>query len=432
MSTDDRTLIRTPGSAAGRRPFAPLKASLICLAALLGGGGAPPDYPAMTRALGKTVAENFYDPHMRGVDWRRVTETYAKRARSVRDDAAFRALATEMMGTLKSSHTDVSAPTTPSPRATPLMVLEGDVVVHVAELSEARARGVRPGFRVLDEAALAGPLGTEAQVRVRDCAGAERTVAVRREGGLWTPPEPNFRWRKVRTAPGKTLGYLRVDAFGDDGAALADQAMQSLANTSGLIIDLRANQGGNASAVRLASYFTGEAGPGVILLGREYLQRLGRSPTPADARAAPRADRTYTTAAVGQALQDNGGAAAIWTEDLGPKRYDKPVAVLIGPETASAAEGFAWVMKLRTGAKLIGGRSQAALLSADRFEFAPGWTVRVPTAGVWAPDGEDYGDRPVEPHVTVPVDAVALCDGRDPALEEALAFVSRDAAAERR
>jgi carboxyl-terminal processing protease len=249
---------------------------------------------------------------------------------------------------------------------------------------------------------------------------------VRREAALWPPPEPSFRWRRIRTDPETTLGYLRVDAFDDDGASLADQAMTALKNTAGLVIDLRGNQGGNASAVRLASYFTGAEGPAMILLGREYLKRLGRTPTPADARAAPRADRVYTTARVGEALRANRGAVALWTEDLGDRRYTRPVVLLIGPETASAAEGFAWVMKLRSKAKLVGRRSQAALLSADRLEFAPGWKVRVPTAGVWALDGQDYGDRAIEPDVLVPVDAEALCDGRDPALEQALAILSAE------
>lgn len=403
-----------------------MKVGMTALAALHLGAAAPPDYPGMIRALGKTVADNFYDPHMRGVDWARVTSDYERRARAVSDDAQFKRLATEMMGTLKASHTDLTAPASNTPQARPPLVMEGDVIVEVAALSHARAQGLRPGFRVLDEAGLPGPLGTLAEVRVRDCGGVERAIAARRESALWPPPEPNFHWRRIRTGPGKTLGYLRIDAFGDDGAALADQAMAALKDTAGLVIDLRANQGGNASATRLASYFTGEAGPGMILLGRDYLQRLGRTPTPADARAAPRADRAYTMARIGEALNANGGAAALWTEDLGDKRYHKPVAVLIGPETASAAEGFAWVMKLRSKATLVGRRSQAALLSADRLEFAPGWRVRVPTAGVWAPDGQDYGDRAIEPDVPVPVDPAALCEGRDPALERALAIISGD------
>jgi carboxyl-terminal processing protease len=402
-----------------------MKVGTTALAALLMAGAAPPNYPAKIRTLGKTVSENFYDPHLRGVNWVGVTRDYERRAMAVRDDAEFKRLATEMMGTLKASHTDITLPSSNSPQSRPPLVLERDVIVEVAELSHARAQGLRPGFRLLDEAKLAGPLGTLAEVRVRDCAGVERTVVAKRESALWPPPEPTFRWRKIRTAPGTTLGYLKVDAFDDDGAALSDQAMEALKNTTGLVIDLRSNQGGNASALRLASYFTGEAGPGLILLGRDYLQKLGRTPTSADARRAPRADRAYTTAKVGEALKANGGAAALWTEDLGPKRYEKPVVVLIGPETASAAEGFAWVMKLRSKAKLVGRRSQAALLSADRLEFAAGWHVRVPTAGVWAPDGQDYGDRAIHPDVAVSVDAAALCEGRDPALEQALEIVER-------
>jgi carboxyl-terminal processing protease len=402
-----------------------MKVGIAALAALLLIGAAPPDYPGMIRALGKTVADNFYDPHMRGVDWTRVIEDYTRRAKTVRDDAEFKRLATEMMQTLKASHTDISAPSSNTPQVRPPLVLEGNVIVEVAALSHARAQGLRPGFRVLNEETLPGPLGSFAEVRVQDCTGAERTISARREAALWPPPEPSFSWRRIRTAPGQTLGYLRVDAFGDNGAALADQAMTTLKDTAGLIIDLRANQGGNASAMRLASYFTGDAGPGLVLLGRDYLQRLGRTPTPADARAAPRADRIYTMAKVAEALEANGGAASLWTEDLGDKRYGKPVVVLIGPETASAAEGFAWVMKLRSKATLVGRRSQAALLSADRLEFTPGWRVRVPTAGVWAPDGKDYGDRAIDPHVTMPVNATALCEGRDPELERALAIVSK-------
>lgn len=403
-----------------------MRVGLIAAASFLLTGAAPPDYSAMIRTLGKTVADNFYDPHMRGVNWAQVTREYERRAKAVRDDAEFKRLASEMMGNLKASHTDLTTPSSSPSSARPPVVLEGDVIVEVAELSHARAQGLRPGFRVLEETKLPGSLGTLAEVRVRDCDGVQRTVAVRRESALWPPPEPSFRWRRIRIAPDKTLGYLRVDAFDDDGAALADQAMEALKGTSGLVIDLRSNQGGNASALRLASYFTGEAGPGLILLGQSYLRKLGRSPTPTDARAAPRADRAYTTAKVGEALEVNGGAAALWTEDLGARRYEKPVVVLIGPETASAAEGFAWVMKLRSKATLVGRRSQAALLSADRMEFAPGWRVRVPTAGVWAPDGQDYGDRAVEPHVYVPVNATALCQGRDPELEQALSIVSRN------
>ena len=37
---------------------------------------------------------------------------------------------------------------------------------------------------------------------------------------------------------------------------------------------------------------------------------------------------------------------------------------------------------------------------------------------------KDYGDSVIEPDVAVPLDEAALCEGRKPALERALAIIS--------
>jgi carboxyl-terminal processing protease len=393
------------------------------------------DYSGWIGALSKVVAENFYDPHLRGVDWQALTRTYQIRARGVSSDAEFRKLAAEMMSSLGTSHTDVLPPSRGGPGAAPaayatpairFVAKSGEgLVTEVAALSDARAKGLQPGFSVRNMAELGGELGSEARLAVRDCAGLDRRIAARRESAFWPPAQPAFRWLRMRTSPTTTYGYLRVDAFDDKGAELADQAMADLGNTQGLIIDLRSNGGGNASAARLASYFVAEAGPAVILLDRSYIQALGRTPTKADALAARKVERTYTTAKVWEALRANRGGIAIWTEDMGAKLYKKPVAVLIGPDTGSAAEGFAWIMKLRSPATLVGERTAGALLSAQTLEFGDGWSVRVPMAGVWGPDGTDYGDKAVIPHLQVSPERETLCAGRDKQLEAALQVISR-------
>jgi hypothetical protein len=121
-----------------------MKVALVALGSVLLAGAAPADYPGMIRQLGKTVADNFYDPHMRGIDWANVIKDYERRAKAVRDDASFRQLASQMMKTLNVSHSDVSAPAAASSQASPPIVLEGDVIVEVAELSHARSQGLRP------------------------------------------------------------------------------------------------------------------------------------------------------------------------------------------------------------------------------------------------------------------------------------------------
>ena len=89
----------------------------------------------------------------------------------------------------------------------------------------------------------------------------------------------------------------------------------------------------------------------------------------------------------------------LMVEDLGAQRYAGPVAILIGPETGSAAEGFAWGAREQSEAVLVGRETAGALLSAERLELPGGWAVTLPVHGTWGPDGRDYGDKRVPPHV---------------------------------
>jgi len=97
--------------------------------------------------------------------------------------------------------------------------------------------------------------------------------------------------------------------------------------------------------------------------------------------------------------------------------------VLIGPGTGSAAEGFAWGMKMRSHARLIGEPTAGAILSGEDFEIAPGWRLTVPVADLWSPTAEDLGDKPVTPHEALRETRANLCAGRDLAAARALAIL---------
>jgi carboxyl-terminal processing protease len=259
-----------------------------------------------------------------------------------------------------------------------------------------------------------------ATLQVEGCDRRTRTVQVRRERAFWPPLEPSFRWSSVTVRPNFKIGYLKADRFDDGSDALADAAMAALADTQGLVIDIRDNSGGNMSVLRLGSYFSEGVQPAVVLLSRPYLAALGRPATKADVLAAPRVDRAYTTAAVIKTLQDNRGGAAFYSEDLGPKAYRKPVVVLIGPDSGSAADGFAWYMRTMTKARLVGAPTAGVLLSSEPFPLSGGWVLTVPTAGIWKADGENVGDKAVAPHEAVTWTREDLCRGRDPDLARAL------------
>ncbi|MDP8916090.1 MAG: S41 family peptidase, partial [Pseudomonadota bacterium] len=249
---------------------------------------AAPRYARLYDQVWATVDQNFYDPRFHGVDWAAVKERYRSRLKAVDTDAEFRELATAMLKELKSSHLEIRAPSGSSTgRTRPAVQVQElgglRLVWSVAAASHAQAVGLRPGDALLSpEAAVLGPLGSTAQLKVSDCEGRERALSVRRERAFWPPPRPSFQWSTVTSGPGRKIGYLRADRFDDGAAALADQAMADLADTSGLVIDLRKNSGGNMSAMRLASYFSQAERPAVVLLARPYLQAFGRPVTRAD------------------------------------------------------------------------------------------------------------------------------------------------------
>ena len=383
-------------------------------------------YARLFDQVWSTVDQNFYDPHFHGVDWAAMRERYRPRLKDVDTDPEFRALAAAMLKELKSSHLEIRAPSSATSAgvkpAVQLQELEGRRLVwSVAAASDAQAVGLRPGDALLSpDSAVYGPLGTTAQLKVSDCDGRERTLAVRRERAFWPLPRPSFQWSTVTAGPGKKIGYLRADRFDDGADALADQAMSDLADTSGLVIDIRNNSGGNMSAMRLASYFSQGERPAVVLLARPYLQALGRPVTKADLDAAPKVRRVYTTEAVFSAVAANKGGVVFLSEDMGAKRYGKPVVVLIGPDTGSAAEGFGWYMRLQTEAKLVGRPTAGALLSGQTFPLAGGWSLVAPVSGIWGPDGRNFGDQAVQPHHRVEWRREDLCRGRDPDMAKAL------------
>lgn len=121
------------------------------------------------------------------------------------------------------------------------------------------------------------------------------------------------------------IGYLRLSGF-PDAFLVADEyatAMDDLADTDGLIVDLRLNAGGDPKSVALLiSYFVDQ-------------------PT----RLNDIWDR------------ETGATAQHWTEpQLDGKRYGgkKPVLILAGPGTASAAEDFAYTMQTMKRATVVG------------------------------------------------------------------------------
>ena len=234
-------------------------AACISLTLAAQGAWAATDYPRVFEAVGSAVEQNFYDPTFHGVDWRGVEARYRDQLSAVHDDRAFSSLMARMLAELKVSHTHLAPPSTSRAREVGVGVTLADIedvptVIDVAPLSDAHRAGLQVGDRIARSAdTLYGQAGTVATLQVEDCAGNLRTLTVTRGAALRPAEHPGWRWSRLSRGPGRTLGYLRIDRFDDGAAGLADQAMEELKDTDGLVIDLRRNSGGNISALRLCS-----------------------------------------------------------------------------------------------------------------------------------------------------------------------------------
>ena len=176
--------------------------------------------------------------------------------------------------------------------------------------------------------------------------GAE-DAARDREAAAWR----NYGILEVERLDGN-VGFLEIGRFDDPalaGATLA-AAMTFISGTDALVIDLRNNGGGNASMVALlASYF----GPDATLLSTLH-------------------------------HRDSADDAQLWTlpHVAGPRYLDRPVYVLVSGRTFSAAESFAYELKARGLATVVGEPTRGGANPGGWEMIGTHFGVFVPTARV--------------------------------------------------
>ena len=152
------------------------------------------------------------------------------------------------------------------------------------------------------------------------------------------------------------IGYLKLSGFPPD-FLMADKyaaVMDELADTDGLIVDLRDNRGGVPQTVALlVSYFVD---------GRTRLNDIW--------------DR------------NTGISTQQWTqEELGGKRYGgkKPVLILAGSGTMSAGEDFAYTMQALKRATVIGERTWGGAHPARPYRLGEHFLAVIPSRRTISP-----------------------------------------------
>jgi C-terminal processing protease CtpA/Prc len=214
---------------------------------------------------------------------------------------------------------------------------------------------------------------------------------------------PNQEPVQFKMLPGN-VAYLAVHEFVDDkGPRAMQDNFPAIAQAGGLIVDVRENHGGNQqNATAILKMLTSKP------FAQVRVRTLDYKPGP----------RMY-------------GVVSWWSDPDGEESpdpahyYSKPVIVLTGPGTFSAAENFVVLFDAMHRGTLIGATTPGSTGDSVTFKLPGGGTARIMMADVEYPDGRIFEGVGVPPQVSVIPTVLDIREGRDPILERAVDLIGK-------
>lgn len=408
------------------RPSRLLVAGLLAASSLSVHAAEAPDYSADFDAFCSFVGENYAYFDLKKTDWGQVCAAYRPRAVAAGERAALITVLEQALGQLYDQHAHLATSTKMSPRLVPTNAQlwaewdgERAMVAEVRPQSAAHRAGLRAGMRVLGingqplsaaVAALAPRFLSAADPQARAwalqvaLAGRQGESSMLLQVGAEGNQAAGAREIRYDTASAKqdgalsfgridaTIGYIRINNSLGDKATIGafDKALDSLADSRGLVLDLRDTPSGGNS-----------------LVARGIMGRLVREGQPYQIHELTGEARDY-------------GVRRRWTEYVMPRgaHYGAPVVVLAGRWTGSMGEGIAIGLNAARQAPVLGTPMARLLGALDELRLpTSGITVRVPTEKLFHVDG-----RPREAFLPCPV-APAADPAADAALDAAVALL---------
>ncbi len=396
------------------------------------------EYLNVFETVWQTVNDNYFDPDFGGLDWRAEHDRYEPLIAQAENDQALYRLLNQMLWELGVSHT-AAVPAGRWTSVEPVVSAEGTtgldirllggeaVITRVEPGSSAEKVGLQPGFvlesidgvaieQIIAEAetGLPPPYNDRGRIegltrailgRVYGTADTDVTVvyldghskpheaSLRRihrersavmEGTPFPPFFLEFEAKRLED----DIGYIRFNTFHPDLIPDMQNAIKSMPDSPGIIIDLRGNPGGNPVATEaLAAQFVNERVHVV-----SYLTRAG----PIERIIEP-VEGTYRGA----------------------------LLVLIDTLSTSASEEFAAGMQAIGRAVIIGQQSPGSASGADAKLLPDGGLLLCTTMEMAAPDGTVLEGRGVIPDIQVELDRELLLQGMDSQLEAAIDYIKR-------
>jgi carboxyl-terminal processing protease len=393
-------------------------------------------------AVWTIVRDSHFDPAFDRAKWDRIGEELRPKARAATTAGELRAVLADMLGRLGLSHFAVipSTPDTPGERSNlgghpgfDIRLIDKQIVVTDLDTHAAEA-GVKRGWIVkaidgvetasllkdITETAppqvaqveawrvavsrMRGPAGSPVEITFVDADGAQikKSVMRRFERGVpVTVGSLPTMFVRVSTSTAATPRGAKAGVIGFNvWMAAVDRefqaAMDKFRTADGIVIDLRGNPGGLAVMIMGLSghFFTERATLGYM--------KTKEAANPLHFNANPRLV--------------NGAGQRV-------EPYAGPVAILVDGLTGSASECFTGGMQSLGRARVFGQTSMGRALPA-LFDKLPNGDVLIHAWGDFVTGtGVRIEGRGVVPDEPVALTRAALLEGRDPALERALAWI---------
>jgi C-terminal peptidase prc len=367
-----------------------------------------------------TVRDTYVYEDYRGVDWEQARVEFAPRVATADDPETFYALMRELIGLLDDEHSRFESPQEVAAQkaeyrgeyryggigAQIRKVEEGGLITALAPDGPAARAGLLPrdiilavnGIPFTDTAAFGpdGPIGavrgapgTRVRLTVRTGQQAPREVEVWRE----VINADAFNQVRVTMLPGRNIGYVEIPSFYVEGVDEKVRAgvEQLLAHgpLDGLILDVRANSGGYVH----------------LMLQTVALFQDGGSIGSTRGRSVNEEQKVPTGKTI-----------------AGIERV--PLVVLIGPDTASAAEMFAGGLQALGRARVVGTPSAGNTENLYSYDYADGSRLLLATVSYRLPDGTLIEGRGVLPDKVLDVEWWRFSIENDPQVNVAIDLIA--------